>query len=497
MKSFEELQSGLLDAWSANRPGSRRDHVVVVLPSYSFAPTLLAHYERRVPALEQRYLLAVLMLRRIPSCEMVFVCSVAPDPEMVEYYFSLMPDTPDARDRLRIVTVPGSSSRPLAANLLDRHDLIAELSSSFAGRPAFLETWNVREAERRVALALGAPLNGTPAHLWPLGFKSSSRYLFEEVGVPVAPGRADVRSPSEVVASIAAIRAETPALRSVVVKLDDSGAGDGNMVIPVGPDPELADPSPHDIEARVRSLPLWFLEELREGGVVEALIEGPAVTSPSVQVDITPAGETIVIATHEQVLDGEHNQVYNGCRFPANPAYAAELASHGQAVGEELAALGAIGRFSIDFMASLDSYGAWNLHALEINLRKGGTTPPYAVLRHLAPGHYDVESAAWRVAGGGTRAYWSTDNLVDESWVGAAPGAVIRAVDRAGLTFDRHEGTGIVLHMLDGLSIDGRIGMTAVGLTPDHAASLFATAEAEIHRALDRRTPVTALTAGF
>ena len=78
-----------------------------------------------------------------------------------------------------------------------------------------------------------------------------------------------------------------------------------------------------------------------------------------------------------------------GCRFPADPAYAAELARHGRAVGERLAALGVLGRASIDFAAARDARGAWHLHALEVNLRKGGTTHPYAALRNLAPGHYD------------------------------------------------------------------------------------------------------------
>jgi hypothetical protein len=52
--------------------------------------------------------------------------------------------------------------------------------------------------------------------------------------------------------------------------------------------------------------------------------------------------------------------------------------------------------------------------------------------------------------------------------------------------------TGIVLHMLEGLSIDGRFGMTAIGFTPDHAAGLFDIAAATIGRSFDGRRPVTA-----
>ena len=66
-----------------------------------------------------------------------------------------------------------------------------------------------------------------------------------------------------------------------------------------------------------------------------------------------------------------------------------ELARHGRAVGERLAARGVLGRASVDFAAAPGPTGTWHLHALEVNLRKGGTTHPYAVLRNLAPGRYD------------------------------------------------------------------------------------------------------------
>jgi len=92
-----------------------------------------------------------------------------------------------------------------------------------------------------------------------------------------------------------------------------------------------------------------------------------------------------VLATHEQVLGGDTGQVYIGCRFPADPAYVSELARHGEAIGKLLASRGVIGRLSVDFAATQNDSGKWHMHALEINLRKGGTTHPYVVLSHLVP----------------------------------------------------------------------------------------------------------------
>jgi hypothetical protein len=128
---------------------------------------------------------------------------------------------------------------------------------------------------------------------------------------------------------------------------------------------------------------------------VEELVAGVRFASPVRRwTDISPDGAATVQSTDEQLLGGENGQVYVGCRFPADPAHAGELARHGRAVGEQLARRGVIGRLSVDFAA-------------------------------------------------------------------------------AGLQFDHRTGTGVVLHMLSGLAIDGRFGLTAIGRTPEQAAELY------------------------
>jgi len=243
--------------------------------------------------------------------------------------------------------------------------------------------------------------------------------LFTEAGVPLPDGREDIRSVDQVVAAVAEIRERRPNAAGVVVKIDDSGAGDGNVVIRFGQH-DAATASSDGIGAGGLTLPDWYLRDLASGGVVEELISGTRFTSPSVQVELSPFGEVKVLATHEQMLGGD----------------------------------------------------TWQVYALEVNLRKGGTTHPYVVLSHLVPGHYDADAGRWRAADGTPRWYWSTDNLVSESWLGLTPDAVIRAVAAAGLQFEGRTGTGVVLHMLSCLAIDGRFGLTAIGRTPEQAADL-------------------------
>jgi hypothetical protein len=155
-------------------------------------------------------------------------------------------------------------------------------------------------------------------------------------------------------------------------------------------------------------------------------------------------------------------------------------------MGDALAARGAVGRFGLDFVATRSPGGRWDVYALEVNLRKGGTTHPFAALQALTSGRYDVAAGAWGCEDGSRRCYEATDNLLDPEWLGRSAGDVIRAVAAAGLEFDRETGTGVVLHMLSGLAIDGRLGLTAIGRSRSHAARLHAATVSAL--SLDRAT---------
>lgn len=477
--AFSALQAKLGPALQANRPGSTTPHVMIALPSYSVSESLMSHYGDRIAVLEHRYLNALVIAGRIEACEMIYISTRAPLPEVVQYYIDLLPAERRASTahRIRVVEVPDDGTgRSVAARLVNRLDLVALLREHIGDRPALIEPWNVTEHEVNLALALEVPINGSAPELRPLAFKSAGRRLFATAGVPAPLGREDVRTTDDVVDAVRYISRWRPRLGGVVVKHDDSGAGDGNVVLDLRPMHDADDPDAW-LRAKVDDLPLWYRNDLLLGGVVEERIAGERFSSPSAQVDIRPGGEVVVLATHEQVLGGEGGQVYLGCRFPADPVYAPVLAEHAAKVGKDLAQHGALGRFSVDFVAAgpqpAGERPAWDVYAIEINLRKGGTTHPYAALRNLVPGLYDVASGQWIAHDGEIRAYTSTDNLVDERWLGLLPGDVIRAVREAGLQFDPSTRVGTVLHMLAGLGVDGRIGVTAIAQTPAEADTMY------------------------
>ncbi len=479
---YAAVQRMLAAAWRPDMLKEREPRVVIVMPSFSMAPALLAHYAERIPALEHRDLYCVLLLAN-PACRVVYLSGQRVPDYLVEYVVSLVPalDLADVRRRLALICLDDTSPRSLAAKLLDRPDLLARVREFVGSDPAMIEPWNVTGTERDVAVALGIPLHGSPPRLLSLGSKSGSRRTFEAAGVPCPGGVEGVSSESDIVQAATSLRRTNPALSAVVVKLDNSAAGDGNAVVgltdlPAGGSRDEAEA----VTSRVRALPAWYVPAVEaEGAIVEELIVGQDYRSPSVQLAATPDGQVEVLSTHDQILGGASRQVYQGCRFPAYEGYARQIADYGMSIGRHLAAAGVIGRFGVDFATVRDGSG-WASYALEINLRKGGTTHPYGTAQLLLHGRYDARAGTYRDDRGQERFYVSTDNLLDPRWMTLDPREVIARVGAAGLGYDPSRRTGVVVHMLGGLPIDGRFGLTAFGASREQAEQLYAAVPASL-----------------
>src|SRR5262249_28691501 len=148
-----------------------------------------------------------------------------------------------------------------------------------------------------------------------------------------------------------------------------------------------------------------YVAKLAErGGIVEERIAGDEFRSPSVQLRVTPLGKVELLSTHDQLLGGPSGQTFMGCRFPADPAYAAAITREAAKIGERLAKEGVIGRFALDFV-TVRKNGVWEPYAIEINLRKGGTTHPFLTLQFLTDGTYDPESATFTAPSGRTKCF--------------------------------------------------------------------------------------------
>jgi len=143
-------------------------------------------------------------------------------------------------------------------------------------------------------------------------------------------------------------------------------------------------------------------------------------------------------------------------------------------VGELLRDAGVIGRFAIDFVVTrAHDSTSWETYAIEINLRKGGTTHPFLTLQFLTGGIYDTESATFIAPNGHKKFLVASDHLESPKYKGFTPDDLFDLVVRRGLHFGQVRQTGVVLHMLSPLGSAGRLGLTAVGNSPEEAQSIF------------------------
>jgi hypothetical protein len=271
--------------------------------------------------------------------------------------------------------------------------------------------------------------------------------------------------------------AARPDVESVVLKHDDGVSGLGNALLDVRGlhraararvEGRLSELRPEDPYASGEQ----FLDRLTAGGIVEELLVGDDIRSPSAQMRATPLGRVEQLSTHDQLLGGPSGQLFLGSVFPASDAYAREIAGEALKVGELLAARGVIGRFAVDFLTLWTNEG-WRSYAIELNLRKGGTTHPYLTLQFLTDGHYDTEQARFVTPTGEPKYFVSTDRMESEAYRVLQPDDVYDLAVRRGLHFDHTTKTGTVFHMVTALGRHGMIGVTAVGDSPDEARSLF------------------------
>jgi hypothetical protein len=313
-----------------------------------------------------------------------------------------------------------------------------------------------------------------------LGGKSGSRAAFRAAGVPLPDGREDLRDRDDLVAALAELRGSHPQLARAAVKLNHGFSGEGNAVFSYAGCPEesverwIAAHLPLNlaIEARDLGWERYATKLAEQGGIVEAWMAGEGVRSPSVQMRVTPVGELEYISTHDQILGGPSGQIFQACTFPADPAYARDIQALAGRVGEVLRSRGVLGRFGVDFV-SVPREGGWEHFAIEINLRKGGTTHTFQVLQFLTGGRYDPASARFVTPAGQHRAYFATDNVTSPAYRRLTADDLFEIAAARGLRWDPAAQRGITFGLVGALAECGKLGMVAIDDDIDAARRRF------------------------
>ena len=527
--AFEELKPRLRDVWETLTMRDEEPHTSVVVPSLTLDPEGLSKLAG-ASFYEERLLFLLIRLRN-PRARMVYVTSQPLHPLILEYYFQLLAGIPasHARSRLTLLCAYDASPRSLTEKVLERPRLIQRIREGIqdAAR-AYLTVFNATPLERRLAVLLGIPLNGCDPQLAHLGTKSGSRKVFREAEVPLPEGMEDLRDRTDVEAALVELRRRRPGLRKAVIKLDDSFSGEGNAVFRYPGDggsaagagrgsEEAAGPEdgPEDGAGRRRSgggrcspaavrdalaaielsVPgetpdSYFAKFGSMGGVVEEFVDGREKVSPSTQLRVSPYGEVMVISTHDQILGGPSQQVFLGCRFPARDEYRIRMQEAAVRIGEVLAAHGVVSRFGIDFLAWRDDPAlGWNLAALEINLRMGGTTHPYLALQFLTGGALDNATGLFRSPTGHTKCYVATDNLHSDAYRGLLPEDLIEILTETRLHYSLGSESGALFHLIGAVSEFGKLGVTAIANTHEEADAIYQRTLAVLDRETALRRP--------
>jgi len=482
LRRFAELQRRLAPLFRRAFPDEQAPQTVVVVPSMTLPASELEkltgapHYEER--------LLCILMLLRRPRTHILYVTSQPLSPCIVDYYLHLLPGVPTrhAQERLTLLSCHDGSALPLTRKILDRPRLRARIRAAIADpAAAHMTCFNPTPLERTLAVQLGIPLYGCDPGLAALGSKSGSREVFRRAGVPLPDGFEHLRDAQDVAGALAGLRRRDPGLRRAVVKLNEGFSGEGNALFHF----EGA-PVEHGLERWVRAqLPTrlrfeapterWdaFEQKLRAmGGIVECFLDGADTRSPSVQCRVDPLGDASVISTHDQVLGGASGQVFLGCTFPADAGYRRAIQESGMRVAEVLRQDGVIGRFGVDYVVRRRA-GGWEHAALEINLRKGGTTHPYLLLQFLTDGRYDPETGLFLTPTGKACHYYASDNVQSDAYRGLTPDDLIDVAVKHGLHFHGATQQGVMFHMIGALSQYGKLGTVCVADSHEGAARLY------------------------
>jgi PGM1 C-terminal domain len=497
---FQRLKLTLRDRWRSVEDFDTSDADIVVIPSISVDQRELLKIEG-FHHYEERLLFSLIRLRN-PRTRLVYITSQPLHPSVIDYYLQLLPGIPfsHARDRLLLLSTYDSSSRPLSQKILDRPRLLERIRQAVNHDRAYMICYNSTPLERDLSIQLGIPLFALDPNLLIWGTKSGSRQIFAESGVPYPDGSLLVWSAKDLAVVAAELWERQPNLQRIVIKLNEGFSGEGNALLDLRPltnsVPGLATHTERvaTLLDRFQHLRFEAASETWEnyssripelGAIAEAFIEGEEKRSPSVQGRVTPIGEVEILSTHDQILGGPSGQIYLGCRFPADEAYRMQLQELGLRVGRCLAEKGVLERFGVDFVAVHDpEKDEWDFQAIEINLRKGGTTHPFMTLKFMTNGRYDLSSGLFYSQQGRAKYYMATDNLQKDQYRGLLPNDLMDIIAHHQLHFDTSTETGTVFHLMGCLSEFGKLGLTSIGNSPQQAEDLYR----RVVKAIDEET---------
>ena len=175
----------------------------------------------------------------------------------------------------------------------------------------------------------------------------------ERSACPLPDGFEDLADAPAVSDALAELKARNPGLHRAVVKLNEGFSGEGNAIFSFEDAPEKASLAAWTsarlpalaFEARDMTWEAYSAKIQEMGAIVEAYVEGGDKRSPSAQFRVDPLGQLETISTHDQIMGGKSDQIFLGCRFPADENYRLEIQAEGPQGGRSPTEEGRFGPF--------------------------------------------------------------------------------------------------------------------------------------------------------
>ena len=155
-------------------------------------------------------------------------------------------------------------------------------------------------------------------------------------------------------------------------------------------------------------------------------------------------------------------------RIPRTPLLIAEPA---MVIGRHLAKLGVLGRFAVDFVVVQDESGDVDAVRDRAQPPQGRYHPPVPDLAVPHRRHLRRRPRSLPDPDGPQKYLVATDHFEDARLRALTVDELFDVVVDHGLHFDQARQTGVVFHMISCLTECGRVGLTAVGDTPERCVA--------------------------
>ncbi|ESL11386.1 hypothetical protein TRSC58_00865 [Trypanosoma rangeli SC58] len=473
------------ERWPQIKEGRR---TIVHLPSLSY-PRFHAKHVPFYFALQMGQITRLTDLSD-PLVDVILLAPFRPEPEVMEYYFTLLEDSGVVNPRGRFTLLVPENAKRLPAGLsLTRLVLLSSrlmkcLSSLCKNRNTYVIPGVIGTEEHSFAIELNIPMLSADSNIaQAFGSKSGCQRLLDLAELPKLVGIYGLRNRNELFSALASLIVEHKEVARWLVKLETESCSRGHAYFDVNrirvlKSSDESKKNYHGVlnellehankRARLvcsNSYPDWESYATMfdtVGGCVEAVPNRVKVFL-SANLFVEPTGVVNLHSVVEPMLAPAFTVM--GCRFPLQEfAPYAAIRDAAISVGKAAFRRRIMGYISVDFVVQDAGDGAApELHAVDVDLRLTENAAAHRFACLITNSTWDTETGSCTISNTHDGLVYAYSGIIHSPFLSAVRQQAFFSLCRSkGLSFDRQRSTGLVFHMVDVL-LRGCLGVLSVG----------------------------------